>query len=93
MATNTTTKENTSNVKKITDPEIKELKKDYEQMKKLVAKLQEDLKAAGSKKISKVQENGLERLEKIEERVKENPRAALGYAFGAGFLASILLRR
>lgn len=83
----------TATVKKITDPEIKELKKDYDELKKIIGKLQGDLKSVGSTKISQVQETGQEKIDYVLDQAKANPRKALAYAFGAGLVSALLLRR
>ena len=82
-----------TNVKTINDPEIKELQKDYAELKTVISKIQDDLKAVGNKKVADLQESGQEQLENLEGKISRNPRAAVAYAFGAGFLASLILRR
>jgi len=80
-------------VTKIDDKEIKALKKDYAELKDLISKIQSDVRVAGTKKISDLQETGQLTAQNIEEKIRNNPRKAMLYALGAGFVASLLLRR
>lgn len=80
-------------ITKIEDKEIKELKKDYAELKDLISKIQADVKVAGTKKISDLRESGQETAHHLEERIRANPGKSVLYALGAGFLASMLLRR
>lgn len=83
----------TEKLTKTDDKEIIALKKDYAELKNVISKIQADVKAAGTKKISELHETGQETAQNIEERIRKNPRKAILYALGAGFLASMLLRR
>lgn len=80
-------------VTKIDDKEIRALKKDYAELKDVISKIQNDVRVAGTKKISDLQETGQETAHHIEETIRNNPRKAILYALGAGFVASMLLRR
>ena len=73
--------------------EVEALKKDYEELKVLMAKIQDDLKATGNKKINDIQDTGREQVENLENKVRENPFTALACAFGVGVLASSLMSR
>ena len=88
-----TTKKNDTNVTELNSAEVEALKKDYAEMKTLMLKIQDDLKATGSKKINDIQDSGREQVEHLENKVKENPFTALACAFGVGLLASSLISR
>lgn len=82
-----------TNVTDIESSEVQALKKDYAELKTLIAKIQDDLKATGSKKIHDIQDTGREQMEHLEDKVREKPITALTVAFGVGFLASSFMSR
>lgn len=73
------------------------LRRDYEDLKKAVGKLQTDAQRAGTRRLHNLQDTLVnakdEQLAKWEDHVKEEPVKSLAIAFGAGILASFLLRR
>lgn len=84
--------------------EIDDIKHDLDSLRNNVVKLTRNLKEDGMETAGQVKEHlkdsmhalrekGEESMKRVEEKVRDNPRNSVLLAFGAGILASILLRR
>lgn len=84
--------------------EIDDIKSDLDSLRNNVVKLTRNLKQDGletaenvkehlKESVHALREKGEESLKRVEDKVRDNPRNSVLLAFGAGILASILLRR
>lgn len=85
-------------------PEIEEIKQDIDSLKSNVVELTKHMKSEGKVQASRIGEVAMQQLEelkksaqleylKAEKAVKAKPGQSIAIAFGAGLLASFLLRR
>jgi len=84
--------------------ELEDIKQDLDSLRNNVVQLTRHLKHDGMAKaedvkellkesMSDLREKSAESMHRFEDKVRENPRNGILLAFGAGFLANLLLRR